>query len=283
MPKILYPQYLPEDKQENIDFKKKYLIWVYIIISGFCCIGFSGCFTTEYNVATHKQDIIFYSTEKEIAMGKNINKIIHKEFGMSKNSRSIGRVNEIANKIVKVIDRMELNYYFYIIDLDKKETSHVNAFSLPGGYVYFYNELVELLTDDELAFVIAHEVGHIVSRHQIKRLQATMGYNFLMIASIGAKSDDDFSSGLSFALAQILTGYSREDEFTADELAVKYCDLAGFDPLAGIAVIEKLYKEGKKKTHPISYFRTHPYSSQRIRNIKEMLHLPLDATDYINF
>ncbi len=274
MPKTFHPQSLSGDKQKNNNL-------IFFLAAAF--FFFAGCLTTEYNVATHKQDIIFYSTEKEIAMGKNINESIHREFKISKDTRSIERVNKIADRIINVIDRKELNYYFYIIDLDKDGKSHINAFSLPGGYIYLYNELVELLTDEELAFVIAHEVGHIVSRHQIKRLQATMGYNFLMIASVGAKRDVDFSAGLSFALAQILTGYSREDEFTADELAVKYCNLAGLNPISGIAVIEKLYEEGKKKTHSISYFRTHPYSSQRIRNIKEALHMPLDAADYINF
>ena len=283
MSKVFNPQTLFIDNPKNRNFRLFFITAGYPVFGIFCFVFFSGCLTTEYNVATHKQDVSFYSTEKEIAMGRNINKSIHKEFKISRNSRSIERVNNIANKIIEVIDRKELNYYFYIIDSDKDGASHINAFSLPGGYVYIYNELVELLTDDELAFVIAHEVGHIVSRHQIKRLQAAMGYNFLMIASVGAKSDDNFSSGLSFALAQILTGYSREDEFTSDELAVKYCNLAGFDPLAGIVVNEKLYKEGKKEIHFISYFRTHPYSAQRIRHIKETLHLPLNAEDYINF
>ena len=109
-----------------------------------------------------------------------------------------------------------------------------------------------------------------------------MGYNLLMAASVGSGAGPDFSQGLSFALAQILMGYSREDEFNADEQAVSYCKAAGFEPKAGIEVLEKLYKESKKKIRPISYFRTHPYTAQRIRHIKETLHLPLDVEDYIN-
>lgn len=216
-------------------------------------------------------------------MGRNIAKAISQEYKISNSPYDIQRVQEIADQIVKVIDRQELSYYFYVILEDEKGESHINAFSLPGGYVYIFKELLDILDDDELAFVIAHEVGHIVSRHHIKRLQAAMGYNLLLIASTQAPADPEFSRGLSFAIAQMLVAYSREDEFNADELAVKYSRLAGFDPKAGIEVQEKLYQEGKKKLHPISYFRTHPYTAQRIRRIKERLHLPLGVDDYINF
>ena len=242
-----------------------------------------GCITTEYNVATHKKDILLYSTEKEVAMGRNIAKAIARDFKISNSPYDIERVSKIADKITGVVDRKELNYFFYVIEEDEEGESQINAFSLPGGYVYIYKELLDLLSDDELAFVLAHEIGHIVSLHQIKRLQAAMGYNIAMIASIGAKADFQFSKGLSFALAQILMGYSREDEFVADELAVKYCKLVGFDPIVGIEVLEKLYREGKKKIRPLSYFKTHPYTAQRIKNIKESLHLPLSADDIINF
>jgi len=242
-----------------------------------------GCISTEYNVGTHKQDIYFYSTEKEITMGQNIAKQIAKEFKISNNPYDIERVERISSKIVDVLDRQELSYYFYVIEEDDKGEGQMNAFALPGGYIYIFKDLLDLLDDNELAFVFAHEAGHIVSRHSIKRLQAAMGYNLVMIAAAGVAKDPGFSRGLSFALAQIMAGYSREDELNADELAVKYCQAAGFDPLAGIRALEKIYKENKKKIRPLSYFKTHPYIPQRIRNIKESLHLPLHVDDYINY
>ncbi len=261
--------------QNKIHFILLFLI--FILLS-------SGCVTTEYNVGTRKQDVYFYSSEKEAAMGRNIARKISQEFKISNNPYDIERVNRIAQKIVAVADRKELNYYFYIIEEDQEGKSQVNAFSLPGGYVYIFKGLLDILdNDDQLGFILAHEVSHIVSRHHMKRLQAVMGYNLLTIASAAVKTSSQFREGLSFALAQILMGYSREDEFNADELAVKYCRLIGFRPIAGIEVLEKLYQEDKKKVHPLSYFRTHPYPAQRIRHIKETLRLPLDVDDYINF
>ncbi|MCK4912524.1 MAG: M48 family metalloprotease [Candidatus Omnitrophica bacterium] len=243
-----------------------------------------GCVTTEYNVGTGKQDVYFYSTESEVAMGQNIAKKIYQEFKLSNSPDDIERLNRIANKITDVLDRRELSYYFYIIEEDQEGKSQVNAFSLPGGYSYIFSGLLDILdNDDQLAFILAHEVGHIVSRHHMKRLQAAMGYNLLTVASTAAGTSSEFRNGLSFALFQILAGYSREDEFNADELAVKYCKLAGFDPAAGIEVLEKLYEESKKTIRSLSYFRTHPYPAQRIRHIKEALQLPLNVDDYINF
>lgn len=257
-----------------------------ILVSGYgllVTVLFSGCISTEYNVGTHEQDISFYSTAQEVTIGQNIAKKIAKEFKISNNPYDIERVNRVAERLLKVIDRKEINYYFYVIEKDNEGKEQINAFALPGGYVYIFKDLLDLIDDDELAFVLAHELGHIVSRHSIKMLQAAMGYNLLIIASVGVKADPGFRKGLSFALAQILMGYSREDEFNADELAVKYCKLAGFDPKASIEVLEKLYKENKKSIRPLSYFRTHPFTAQRIRQIKETLHLPLDVDDYINY
>ncbi|MCK9614798.1 MAG: hypothetical protein M0R48_04740, partial [Candidatus Omnitrophica bacterium] len=104
-----------------------------------CYLFFNGCVTTEYNVGTHRQDIMFYSTEKEIAMGQAIAKEVAKEMKISNNPHDIERVNKIGKKIVEVCDRKEISYYFYVITGDEKgDTEDKNAFSVPGGYIYIY-------------------------------------------------------------------------------------------------------------------------------------------------
>ncbi|MFH1875866.1 MAG: M48 family metalloprotease [Candidatus Omnitrophota bacterium] len=248
-----------------------------------CYLLLAGCITSEYNVGTHRHDTMLYSTAKEAAMGANIARKIADEFKLSKSPYDIERINTIGRKVAAVCDRKEINYYFYVIEEDDKgKKDEKNAFSVPGGYVYIFKALMDDLTDEELAYVLAHEVSHVVSRHGIKRLQAAMGYNLLMVAAVGARADPEFVNGLSFALAQLIAGYSREDEFNADELAAKYLKMVGYDPRIGIDVLEKLYKENKKEIRPLSYFRTHPYTAERIRHIKETLHLPIDVNDFIN-
>ena len=252
--------------------------FLYGISSVFIILFLSGCIETEYDIGTHKQDIFFYSTAKEVAIGRAISHQISAKLKILKDPSYLKRLRSIASKIVAVCDRRDIHYYFYIIDKDEK-----NAFSLPGGYVYIYKGLMDILTNQELAFVVAHEVGHIVSRHAIKRLQASMGINLLMLASTAVHTNPEFLQGLSFTLAQVMMAYSRQDEFNADELATKYLKLAGFDPTAGIRTLNKLYEEEKKgPIREYSYSRTHPYVAQRISHIKEYLGLPLGINDYIN-
>lgn len=248
-----------------------YLIFIFIIF-------LNACVYREYDVTTHRQNIFIYSTDKEVNLGRNLSRKIQGNMKISKDPLLLKRINDIGDKIVKVCDRKEINYYFYVI-----EDKELNAFSLPGGYIYVYRGLVDILDDDELAFVIAHEIAHIVSRHSIKKLQAAMGMNLLLLATSGANSDVDFQQGLSFALAQLFVAYSREDELKADELAAKYLKNAGFDPKLGVSALNKIYRENKKKSlRPYPYFRTHPYTAQRIRHIKETLGIPLEVSDYIN-
>jgi len=242
-----------------------------------------GCITTEYNVGTHKEDIMFYSTEKEVAMGQNIHKEVLKQFKLSQNPKDIERINAIGNKVAQACDRKEIHYFFYVIGAnDKGESDEKNAFSVPGGYIYIFKALMDDLNDNELAFVLAHEVGHVVSRHVVKKLQAAMGYDLILVAAAGGARDPAFTQELSYALAQIMAAYSREDEYNADELAIKYTQMCQYDSKAGIEVLEKLYRDNKKVIRPYSYFRTHPYTAQRIAHMKETLHLPLTAADYIN-
>lgn len=249
-----------------------------IISSGI--LFFSGCITTEYNPATHRQDIFFYSTEREIRLGRNLSRAVEKKYKLIKEPLLIKRINKIGKRIIEVCERKEINYSFYLIEGKEK-----NAFSLPGGYVYLCKGLLDILeSDDEIGFVLAHEVAHIVARHSIKRLQASLGYNLLLLASSQVDSTGGLPQGLSLILATIMSGYSQEDEFLADKLALKYMKKAGYNPEAGIKVLEKLEKAGDKEpSSRLAYFRTHPYIFQRIRKAKEYLGLPLEVKDILNF
>lgn len=245
----------------------------------FIFVFLSGCFSQEYDIATHRQDIYFYSTNKEIAIGRNVAKAVAEKYKFCQEPSLNEKIRRIGQKITSVCDRKELIYHFYIID-DKT----VNAFSLPGGFVYIFRGLLDKLkTDDEIAFVLGHEVGHIVARHAIKRLQAAMASNLLLIASTQVKSSGNLPQGVYLALISLMSGYSQEDEFLADKLGITYAERAGYNPQAGIKVLEMLEKENEKSpAHQISYFRTHPYPIPRIRAIKEELGLPLDFRDLAN-
>ncbi|MDD5291586.1 MAG: Maf family nucleotide pyrophosphatase [Candidatus Omnitrophica bacterium] len=246
--------------------------------------GLSGC--TEFNPVTRKQEMILYSTEKEVTIGRNVARQVEEEYELVKNPLVIERLNNIADKISAVADRGDISYHVCAIQAkeeEKEDGSNVNAFALPGGYIYIYDGLIDFVDDDDqLACVIAHEVGHIVAKHSIKKLQASMGYTLLSLATIST-GDSDLIAGTNYALTNVLLAYSREDELLADTLGARYAKKAGYNPRAMIDFLEKLRE--KKKEEPIrakSLYRTHPYIADRIVAIKKELGEPLTFSDYVN-
>jgi predicted Zn-dependent protease len=256
---------------------KRFNIHIFLLLMSLLGGAFIGC-ATEYNIATGRQEWIIYSTEKEVKIGKSLAYQIDKKYKTTEDILLIKRVKDIGERIVKVCDRKEIEYHFKVI-----EEKQVNAFALPGGFVYVNTALLKKVSsDDELAGVLAHEVAHIVARHGIKKLQAMMGYTLLRIAT-ASTSAQNLGRGLDLAFLYLLSGYSQEDELLADRLAVTYMIRAGYNPEAMISFLHKLYELQKRSPlRPKSYLRTHPYISQRIKAIKQCLGKNLDFKDYIN-
>ncbi|MDD5573990.1 MAG: Maf family nucleotide pyrophosphatase [Candidatus Omnitrophica bacterium] len=257
---------------------KKFGVTLFVFLCGFI---FNGC-TTEYNLATRKQDTMMYSTAKEVAIGDSLAVQVEKNYTVVHDPRMNERLDRIGEKIVKVSDRHELSYRFRIIE-DPKDKDLVNAVSLPGGYIYVFQNLMKVAdTDDELAAVVAHEVAHVVARHSVKRLQAIWGYNILTILA-GATQNAEVAQGVQLAYVSLLSGYSQEDELVADRMGAIYAKRAGYDPRGMVKFLEKLRKRQKKeKPQPLSYFRTHPYYGQRVRATKEAIGENIDFDDFID-
>lgn len=242
-------------------------------------LALAGCVSQEYNTATGEQDIMLISTDKEIDMGRRIAESIEKnpEIKLDPDPLMTKRVDDIGQRVALVTDRKEVRYVFRVID-DKE----VNAFALPGGYVFIFKGLVEKVdSDDELAGVIAHEIAHVVARHSIKRLQGGLGYTLLQILMVTTGTSD--ARRINAAFGQLVMSYSREDEALADRIAVKYLKRAGYDPFAILSFLEKLQKVHKEQPiRPYSSYRSHPYIADRIRMVKQELTGEVDFSDYMN-
>jgi len=242
------------------------------------CILLSGCMT-EYNLVTREEETYIYSTDKEVAMGRSIDQQIMAQYKMVNDPLVQKRVEDIGKKIAAVCDRKDIDYHFMVLEEDE-----INAVSTPGGYVYIFKGLVDKVkSDDELAGVIAHEVGHIVARHSIKKLQAQQGYTLLRVLIAAAPQSSNMGNAADLAFASVMTGYSREDELLADQLAARYSKLAGYDPQGIVKFLEKLEDINKRKPpQPYNYFKTHPYTPDRVRVVKEELGHKMSFNDYIN-
>jgi predicted Zn-dependent protease len=147
-----------------------------------------------------------------------------------------------------------------------------------------FKGLVDMVADDgELAGVLAHEVGHIVARHSIKKMQAAMGYSLVRLLAIPVPQSGQVMGAADVAFTQLLLGYGREDELLADQLGARYAGRAGYDPHSMITFLEKLQQHNRRgPLRPHNYYKTHPYVPDRIRVVKQELGEPIDFTDYIN-
>jgi MAF protein len=264
----------------GLPLKKLYYIFKKLGVFSIICVIFTltGC-STEYNLATKQEEAYYYSTDKEVQIGRSVNRQVEKEYKFSADPLAQKRVEDIGKKIAAVSDRGEIDYYFRVLEDDD-----LNAVSLPGGYVYVNSGLLDKVSnDDELACVLAHEVGHIVARHSIKKLQAMQSYSVLRLLVAVTPKAGAVGSAADVAFTQFLLGYSREDELLADQLGARYAKLAGYNPHAMITFLTKLQDINRRMpAREHSYFRTHPYVPDRIRVVKQELGEQINFADYIN-
>lgn len=247
---------------------------------GVLLVGMVGC-STGYNVGTSREEFILIETDREVRMGASIARQIaeSKEFTLSNDPALLERVDRIGHRLASVSDRKEIAYHFHVLEWDE-----ANAFAVPGGYIYLSTKLMELAqSDDELASVLGHEIGHVVAKHSIKRLQTSMGATLFQVLVAASGQDARTVRGTQVALAHLFLAHSRQDELEADTLSVRYLQRAGYNPEAALTYFERIQAHLRKEpARPFSYVRTHPYFDDRIRVVKGAVRGQVEFEDYIN-
>ena len=250
-----------------------------------CCLPMAaGCLHSSYNLATHRTDYAMSSDDKEVALGRKLAKQVEKEVKLVEDEATQTRVRTIGRRLAAVCDRQELVYSFAVI-----KDEDVNAFSLPGGYVFVHEGLVKKVgSDDELASVIAHEIGHVAARHAMQRYEGSLGYQLLQLASLATRNAAT-AQGVGVAIQATRLAYARQEELEADRLGVKYLKAAGFHPAASVTFLERLHQLEHDKTQYLprgvnrpAYGMTHPFIADRLRAVKEELYGVADYLDYLN-
>lgn len=199
----------------------------------------------------------------ELSAGKEGHEALLKKPGLYRDSKMINQVGRIAKKLVPTLERQDLTYHFAVLDTDE-----VNAFALPGGYVYVTKGLMKQISnDDELAGVIAHELGHVNKKHSVKQAEKT-GIMTAVVALMGLK-DETRKYAAAAAVAEYFAAmkFSRDDEYEADKCAVDYTAKAGFNPSGIINFFDKINKDSGM-TKVTKYFSTHPPTTDRIAKVK---------------
>ena len=248
------------------------------------CLLCTGCVSSAFNLATERQEYTITSTEKEVATGRALARKVEAELSLVADAPTQERVAALGARLAAVCDRKELVYHFAVVADDD-----VNAFSLPGGYVFVNEGLVKkAANDDELAAVLAHEIAHIAARHAVKQYESSLGLQLVQLATLASRQGAA-AQGVGIAAQASELAYARQDELEADRLGVKYLKAAGFNPAGMLAFLEKLPGIEQARTHYLprgavrpQYARTHPFVPDRIRTVKEALYGVADYVDYLN-
>jgi predicted Zn-dependent protease len=220
----------------------------------------------------------FYSRDREAAIGRRLAAETDKQTKFVTDPVVVEYVNRVAQNIVL---RSDAKGPFTIKVIDDHE---INAFALPGGYLYVNRGVVEAADNEaELAGVIAHEVAHVAARHGVEQASKGELANYLSIPLIFLGGWGGYAAQQAFGLAVPLgfLKFSRGAEKEADRLGAQYMWATGYDPQALITFFEKLQAKDKKKPGAIAkVFSTHPMTGDRITEVRGLLARFPDKTEY---
>jgi predicted Zn-dependent protease len=225
-----------------------------------------GSCTTDY--VTGKKTFSLVGESQEIAMGREADPQIVAEYGLYDDPALAAYVDGIGQALAKKSQRPDLAYTFRVLD-----SPVVNAFALPGGYVYVTRGiLANLNSEDQLAGVVGHEIGHVVARHgaeQMSREQlAGLG---LGLGAVFSETVRQYAEVASMGLQLMFLKFSRSQESEADMLGVEYSTKLGYDANQMASFFGTLKRMGDKSGQSLpSFLSTHPDPGDREARVHEL-------------
>lgn len=238
-----------------------------------CVLALSGCVT---NAATGRSQLDSLSRDEEIEIGSTSGPEFAKEYGGTFGDAAVqAYLREVGMKLVAHVegDYGTLPWEFTLLDSEV-----INAFSLPGGKVYFSRGLAEKFkTEAELAGVLGHEVGHVTAEHADKRISNAMitqglivGGSIALGSTAGAEVAAIGEQVLGGAGQGFLLKFGRDEENESDALGMRYMTKAGYNPEGMLRVMEVLRDAGGSGGQP-EWLSTHPLPETRLKRIEAAL------------
>ncbi len=229
---------------------------------------------TQENPLTGEKQQVGLSPQEEVAMGIQSAPRMAQEYGGLYPDKEVqNQVKTVGNKLVMAFSRefesrgVEVPYRFDFHVLN--DTRTVNAFALPGGQVFITAGLLgRLKTEDQLAGVLGHEIGHVVHRHSAEQIAQSDFYQGLAGAATAASGDMGTAQVANYVAQVRLMKFGRDDELESDEFGVKNMIGAGYDPKALIDVM-KILEEASGGRRQEEFNSTHPSPENRIERIRQ--------------
>jgi predicted Zn-dependent protease len=213
---------------------------------------------------SHCFSVPFIDKDTELAMGQEADKQVIAQFGLYDDKSLQLYVNEIGQKLVSHLSDKEFNKYFFKV----VDSSDINAFALPGGYIYVTRGILAIINSEaELACILGHEIGHVTQHHGAKQIVRSIGAQIL---SIGAAIADPKNAGgwlivSSQMFNQINLGYGRAAELESDAHGLLSAYQAGYDPRTMVGFLKGLRQQEMMSGQAYHSFQaTHPDTKERI-------------------
>ena len=230
-----------------------------------------GCAT---NPVTGDKDVVLMSEAQELEIGRKMHPQILRQYGRYDDEVLQQYVSAVGQRIASTSHRPNLQYTFTVLD-----SADVNAFALPGGYVYVTRGIMAYLNSEaELAAVLGHEIGHVTARHSVRQQTgATAAGVGAMVVGILTGSGD-LANVANAAGTALVRGYGRDMELEADRLGAEYLNRVGFEPEEMIDVVRLLKNQEmlevqmarQENRQPRVYhgvFSTHPDNDTRLKEV----------------
>ncbi len=239
-----------------------------IILTG---IALGGCAT---NPVTGDRDFALVSEPQEIAQGRQYHQQIVERYGIYDDPVLQQYVDRVGRELAANSHRAHLDFTFTVLD-----SPDINAFALPGGYVYVTRGIMAYLDSEaELAGVLGHEIGHVTARHSVRQQAGQFASGLLSILVTAATGSADLGNLSQTIGSGIVRGYGREHELEADRLGAEYLHRSGYDPenmleVIGVLKDQEIYERElarRENREPNIYhgvFSTHPRNDDRLQTV----------------
>ena len=245
----------------------------YIVVATAVCLfligaGLTGC-------AGPLSGLNIFTDKEEIALGKQFSQEIEKELTIYQDLVIAEYIDKLGQRLALYSRRKNIPYYFKVVD-----TEVVNAFALPGGYLYVNLGLIRATENEsELAGVIGHEIGHVVGKHGAKQLTRQLGIAAVVQLMLGKDPNKMAEIVAGIVASGSMMKYSRNAEREADGYGVEELYNSGIDPEGLATFFEKLFEMQKREpTQLEQIFSTHPPTTERVANVrKQISQLPKKA------
>jgi len=220
------------------------------------------------NPATGKKEFSLMSEAQEIELGKSMDGEVRREMGLYEDAELQRYVESVGMRLARSSQRPTLPWHFTVVD-----EPAVNAFALPGGYIYLTRGILPFLDSEaELAGVLGHEVGHVTARHSAQQYtKATSAGLGVQLLSIFVPEAQPFQGLTETALGVLFLKYGRDDELQADRLGVDYTVKTGWNP-AGVGnmlrTLARLDEASGSRRGVPNWLSTHPAPADRVEKVQ---------------